>query len=162
MDRIFQMLNKLKVRPPAWLGDESIHELCTFVNGYELAIMDLTGERIRFDALFQNYIENKFPSDHAMHWDRLLVQIFSQERALDEFYRQLESFQQAYELSDLTVFLVASRCRERTSFQLLYCAAEGEKRCLGCYDSKEAAQYALAALRTEKEYCSNPSCFLII
>ena len=165
MERVFQVLERLRTKYTTYIGKKSICKLSTFLCGYEAAIMDLTGERVRFDALFQNYIENKFQAkETALHWDHLLEHIFSQETAFDEFYCQLDGFKRAYKASDLMVFLVSSSDKDKPAiktYQLLY-TSKGTCQHLGYYDTRETVRNALIAYRKEKEYCNHPDYFFVI
>lgn len=166
MERIFCLIDRLREQFGSYIGTKSIRKLCVFIAGYECAIMELTGSRIRFDALFQNYIENiSGILNSEKHWDELLQRDSSDEVAFDIFYRHFENFKNHYNDSDLNVFLVAPRCYSNARnavYELVYITPGGANEFIGCFESKTSARRALVAKRKEPIYQDNPSAFLII
>ena len=166
MERIFCLIEKVKLQFGLYIGRKSVRKLCTFIAGYECAIMDLTGVRIRFDALFQNYVDNMLgPSHSERHWDERFANDSSDEKAFDVFYRFFDDFKNFYRNGDLSVFLLASTYyfpQDDAMYELLYITKDGTYQHLGQFNSKDSVQNALITHRDEEEYRHNPSAFLIM
>lgn len=94
MERIYVLLENIKDKSGAYIGDKNLHKLSTFLSGYECALYDITGERVFFDSTFQLYIEKVFnrKSYEGKHWDGILIERYGLEAAFDQFYFYLDDF----------------------------------------------------------------------
>ena len=92
----YSLLQKIKQRPPLYLGSYSITSLHSFLSGYILARLELdvpqTEEERQFDT-FQSWIENKFNMKSTHSWAKIILFHSMDERdALDHFFKLFEEF----------------------------------------------------------------------
>ena len=95
MDRILKLLQNYKGRLALLIGNESLERLIIFIDGYELAHYELTGQRIGFNAAFQRFIERHegVSGNTDLRWSDILLKDRSHEDALELFYGYLDVFE---------------------------------------------------------------------
>lgn len=94
-EQAFKMLDKFRAHP-GLNGGKSLETLSAFFAGYISAYCDFTGRSFLFRALFQEFIERKYPpldgKYHRYSWQALLMQHYPGEAAYDAFFEELELF----------------------------------------------------------------------
>lgn len=98
MECIFNLLDNIKGKSGAYIGGKDLGMLSTFLSGYECALYDITGERVRFDYTFQLYVEIVLGENYynGKHWDGILIERYGQENAFNQFYVYLDDFKKIY------------------------------------------------------------------
>lgn len=96
MTNFYTLLQKIKTRPPLYLGSYSITSLHSFLSGYILAKLELnvpqTEEEREFDK-FQSWIEAKFNTRGTHSWAKIILFHSMDERdALDHFFKLFDEF----------------------------------------------------------------------
>jgi len=96
MTNFHTLLQKIKQRPPLYLGSYSITSLHSFLSGYILARLELdvaqTEEEHQFD-MFQHWVENKFKMRGTHSWAKIILFYSMDEKdALDNFFKLFEEF----------------------------------------------------------------------
>lgn len=96
MANFYPLLQKIKQRPPLYLGSYSITNLHSFLSGYILARLELdapqTEEERQFDK-FQAWIENKFNARGTHSWAKIILFHSMDERdAFDHFFKLFDQF----------------------------------------------------------------------
>ena len=94
MVRILKLLKNYENKLAFLIGNESILKLIIFIDGYEFAIFEASGERVSFNATFQNFVEIKegLIGNTGLRWAEILQNNRSEEEALKLFYVYLDEF----------------------------------------------------------------------
>lgn len=106
MANFYSLLQKIKQRPPLYLGNYSIINLHSFLSGYILARLELdvpqTEEEHQFDK-FQSWIENKFNARGTHSWAKIILFHSMDERdAFDHFFKLFDEFARELKNSKLS------------------------------------------------------------
>lgn len=91
MEQIFHLLDNIRDKYGVYIGEPSLERLSHFLSGYACALLDLTGERVVFDAAFQRFAEARF-GENGQHWDKLISEGREPEKAFSLFFVLLEEF----------------------------------------------------------------------
>lgn len=86
IDLIDRVLQKIKIKFGAYIGEKSVHRLATFLSGFECAIFELTNQRCNFNSTFQRYVEEKYGEDSTRHWSEIISEKRTPEGAFDHFF----------------------------------------------------------------------------
>lgn len=91
MEHIFRLLDSIRDKYGVYIGELSLERRSHFLSGYACALLDLTGERVVFDAAFQRFVEARF-GQNGKHWDGLLSEGREPKEAFSLFFVLLEEF----------------------------------------------------------------------
>lgn len=95
MDRVYDIVQKVKDKPNVYLGKPSIMCLQAFLSGYNVAQYQL-GEPLNasdcFDG-FQEWIQEKFKINSSQSWANIILFYSEDERdALRQFFELFDEF----------------------------------------------------------------------
>lgn len=91
MEHIFHLLDSIRDKYGLYIGEPSLERLSHFLSGYACALLDLTGERVVFDAAFQRFAEARL-GQNGKHWDGILSEGREPEEAFSLFFVLLDEF----------------------------------------------------------------------
>jgi len=101
MNYLFQIIEKIRIRPYMYLGSEKISDLLVFISGYILALDDLkiTEKKILPLSInfFHDYVAKKFDYyESTSGWRKMILDQVKQneEEALKLFYSLFDEFKQ--------------------------------------------------------------------
>lgn len=97
MDKIINILYKIKDRPGIYIEKKSINNLKIFLNGYYIGLYENNDDFNSIFDLFQNFIEKKYNDNRSLSWaDIILREIKNDSKAFDVFFVLLEEFISKY------------------------------------------------------------------
>jgi hypothetical protein len=96
MQDFYDLLEKIKKRPPAYLGKYSIFSLQSFWDGYDFArrelSLPLTAQETEFRE-FLKWLREKFKVETGQSWSSIILFHSADEKdALDRFFKLFDEF----------------------------------------------------------------------
>ncbi|MBW4612450.1 MAG: hypothetical protein KME21_04075 [Desmonostoc vinosum HA7617-LM4] len=97
MKGIFDLLEKIRVRPGMYIGHISAHDLFIFLEGYQTARqelgIELTQAEIEFYDEFQPWLQERYNISISASWAKIIeFYTGSDERAFHRFFELLDEF----------------------------------------------------------------------
>ena len=96
---LFEILEKIKSRPGAYIGQPSVLDLFVFLAGYKTARRELgvnpTEEEIVFYDSFHGFVEDIYHVKNSNSWAKIIMLYCQDNRAgFDRFFELLAEFKQ--------------------------------------------------------------------
>ncbi len=97
MSKIFEILEKIRVRPGMYIGRASVSDLFHFLVGFKTALRELevkaTEEEMDFYREFQPWVQQKYHVSTSNSWAKIIMlHCGSEKEGLDAFYKLLDEF----------------------------------------------------------------------
>ncbi len=94
MDKIYRLLQEIKVQPEQHIARKSLNDLYFYLLGYARREVELTGVYPDFFDRFRNFIRKKYNIlSESLGWVEVISFFsLSEEEAFDNFYVNLEEF----------------------------------------------------------------------
>jgi len=113
MSTLFDLLEKIKIKPGLYLGTASITNLRMFLLGYRFARREAgitnTEAESDFYKNFQPWLQNRLSIRTVNAWDKLiLLTCIDEKAAFDYFFQLLNEFLQRDKSQDIDPMLVKS------------------------------------------------------
>lgn len=113
MSTLFDLLEKIKIKPGLYLGTASITNLRMFLLGYNFARREAgitnTEAESDFYKNFQPWLQNRLSIRTVNAWDKLiLLTCIDEKAAFDYFFQLLNEFLQRDKSQDIDPMLVES------------------------------------------------------
>ena len=94
---LFEILEKIKVRPGMYIGRASVSDLFIFLGGYKTARrelgIELTEKEAEFCKEFHNFIERTYKLHTSNSWAKIIMLYCNDEKAgFKKFFELLEEF----------------------------------------------------------------------
>ncbi|MDJ0797303.1 MAG: hypothetical protein QNJ51_10805 [Calothrix sp. MO_167.B12] len=98
MSKLFDILEKIRVRPAMYIGRASVSDLFHFLVGFKTALRELkvkaTEEEMDFYREFQPWVQEKYHVSTSNSWAKIIMlHCGSEKEGLDAFYKLLYEFQ---------------------------------------------------------------------
>ena len=97
MASLFQLLDKIQVKPGMYIGGTSVTDLFMFLGGYKTARHELgiplTEPEKRFYREFQPWLQRRFGITTSRSWAKILeFHCINQKEAFESFFKLLDEF----------------------------------------------------------------------
>ncbi|AFY36225.1 hypothetical protein [Calothrix sp. PCC 7507] len=117
MSSLFNLLEKIKVKPGLYIGTASITHLRMFIVGYRFARSEMsinnTEAESDFYKNFQPWLQNRLSIRTVNAWDKIILLTCIDEKAsFDYFFQLLEEFLQRDQSQDVDPVLVQSSSKD--------------------------------------------------
>jgi hypothetical protein len=117
MSSLFNLLEKIKVKPGLYIGTASITHLRMFIVGYRFARSEMniknTEAESDFYKNFQPWLQNRLSIRTVNGWDKIILLTCVDEKAsFDYFFQLLEEFLQRDQSQDVDPVLVQSSSKD--------------------------------------------------
>lgn len=94
---LYQILEKIQVRPGMYIGRASVSDLFIFLAGYKIARrelgIELTEEEKDFCDNFHDFVEQKYKLHTSNSWAKIIMLYCQDEKAgLERFFKLLDEF----------------------------------------------------------------------
>jgi hypothetical protein len=118
MNALFNLLEKIKIKPALYLGTTSITDLRMFIVGYRYARSEMgisnTEAESDFYKNFQPWLQNRLSIRTVNAWDKIILLTCIDEKAgFDYFFQLLDEFLQRDRSQDIDPILVNSQDAEK-------------------------------------------------
>jgi len=120
MNALFNLLEKIKIKPALYLGNTSISDLRMFIVGYRYARSEMgisnTEAESDFYKNFQPWLQNRLSIRTVNAWDKIiLLTCIDEKAAFDYFFQLLDEFLQRDRSQDIDPILVNSQDAEKVA-----------------------------------------------
>jgi len=120
MNALFNLLEKIKIKPALYLGTTSITDLRMFIVGYRFARSEMgvsnTEAESDFYKNFQPWLQNRLSIRTVNAWDKIiLLTCIDEKAAFDYFFQLLDEFLQRDRSQDIDPILVNSQDAEKVA-----------------------------------------------
>jgi hypothetical protein len=120
MNTLFNLLEKIKIKPALYLGKTSITDLRMFILGYRFARaeMGISNSEAESDFYknFQPWLQNRLSIRTVNAWDKIiLLTSIDEKAAFDYFFQLLDEFLQRDRSQDIDPILVNSQEAEKVA-----------------------------------------------
>lgn len=120
MNALFNLLEKIKIKPALYLGTTSITDLRMFIVGYRFARSEMgisnTEAESDFYKNFQPWLQNRLSIRTVNAWDKIiLLTCIDEKAAFDYFFQLLDEFLQRDRSQDIDPILVNSQEVEKVA-----------------------------------------------
>lgn len=120
MNTLFNLLEKIKIKPALYLGKTSITDLRMFIVGYRFARaeMGISNSEAESDFYknFQPWLQNRLSIRTVNAWDKIiLLTSIDEKAAFDYFFQLLDEFLQRDRSQDIDPILVNSQEAEKVA-----------------------------------------------
>ncbi len=117
MSSLFNLLEKIRVKPGLYIGTASITHLRMFIVGYRFARSEMsinnTEAESDFYKNFQPWLQNRLSIRTVNAWDKIILLTCIDEKAsFDYFFQLLEEFLQRDQSQDVDPLLVQSSSKD--------------------------------------------------
>ena len=117
MSTLFNLLEKIKIKPALYLGTTSITHLRMFILGYRFARSEMgmtnTEAETDFYKSFQPWLQNRLSIRTVNAWDKIiLLTCINEKAAFDYFFQLLDEFLERDKSQDIDPILVESSSQE--------------------------------------------------
>lgn len=117
MNTLFDLLEKIRIKPALYLGSASITNLRMFILGYRFARSELhvvnTEAETDFHKNFQTWLQNHLSIRTVNGWDKIILLTCTDEKAAFEYFFQLlDEFRQRDKSQDIDPILVESSVKD--------------------------------------------------
>jgi hypothetical protein len=97
MAGLFELLDKIRVKPGMYIGGTSVTDLFMFIGGYKTAQHEfgipLTDAEKRFYREFQPWLQQRLRMTTSRSWAKMLeFRSINQQEAFEAFFKQLDEF----------------------------------------------------------------------
>ena len=93
IEKLRELLLKIKVRPVMFLGESSLELLRVFLSGYILCKME-TNDNVDYLYKFQQYVEHKYSREGTEHFTQIIRSITSSDE--EAFYKFFDLFDEFF------------------------------------------------------------------
>ncbi|MBD2483956.1 hypothetical protein [Planktothrix sp. FACHB-1365] len=113
MSTLFELLEKIKIKPGLYLGSSSITNLQMFIQGYRFARSEVgivnTEAESDFYKNFQPWLQNRLSIRTVNAWDKIILLTCIDEKAgFDYFFQLLDEFIQRDKSQDIDPIVAKS------------------------------------------------------
>lgn len=117
MSTLFNLLDKIKIKPALYLGTSSITHLRMFILGYRFARSEMgitnTEAESDFYKNFQPWLQNRLSIHTVNGWDKIiLLTCIDEKAAFDFFFNLLDEFLQRDRSQTIDPILVESASKD--------------------------------------------------